>query len=302
MDPNVKRREFLKAGSAAVAGAFLGNLGSLSATAAERVRSSSPTAAAMGWLVGVQQYTFRRFSLYEMLEMMVDLGIEHMEPGFFLALDKARPKLQANEDLSPEVRRELKGKMADRGISMSAFYANLDADGERAKKIFEFCREMGTGTIVAEPPAEAFDMIEKLCDEYQVNLAIHNHPKSPQSKYWHPENVLAVCRGRGKRIGACCDTGHWVRSGLDPVECLKKLEGRIVGFHLKDVAEKGKPEARDVPLGEGKANYAAVLKELKRQGYRGVMTIEYEHDSPELMADVAKCVAFVEKTAGTLGR
>jgi sugar phosphate isomerase/epimerase len=36
---------------------------------------------------------------------------------------------------------------------------------------------------------------------------------------------------------------------------------------------------------------------LKRQGYRGVMTIEYEHDSPELMADVAKCVAFVEDFA-----
>jgi sugar phosphate isomerase/epimerase len=43
--------------------------------------------------------------------------------------------------------------------------------------------------------------------------------------------------GRGKRIGACCDTGHWVRSGLHPVECLKKLEGRILGFHLKDVAQ-----------------------------------------------------------------
>ena len=56
-----------------------------------------------------------------------------------------------------------------------------------------------------------------------------------------------------------------------------------------------------MPLGEGKADYAAVLKELKRQGYRGVMTIEYEHDSPELMDDVAKCVAFVEKTARGLG-
>ena len=30
------------------------------------------------------------------------------------------------------------------------------------------------------------------------------------------------------------------------------------------------------------------------------MTIEYEHDSPELMDDVAKCVAFVEKMAKQL--
>ncbi len=164
-----------------------------------------------------------------------------------------------------------------------------------------FCKEMGAGTIVAEPPAGAFDMVEKMCAEYQIDLAVHNHPESPESKYWRPENVLAVCQGRGKRIGACCDTGHWVRSGLNVVECLKKMEGRVLGFHLKDALEMGKRDSRDVPPGEGKANYAGVLKELKRQGYRGVLGVEYEHDSPELNADVGKCVAFVEKTAEGMG-
>ena len=302
MDTNIKRRDFLKAGSAIVAGASLAAVGSQPATAAEKVCCSSPTAAKMGWLVGVQQYTFRRFTFFETLDMMVTLGVEHVEPGFFLALDKARPELKTNEELSPAVRKEVKQRMADRGISMSSFYGDLGTDADRARKIFEFCKEMGTGTIVSEPPAEAFDMIEKLCDEYGINLAVHNHPKSPQSMYWDPENVLAVCKGRGKRIGSCSDTGHWVRSGLDPVECLKKLEGRILGFHLKDVAEIGKPAARDVPLGQGKANYTAVLEELNRQGYRGVLTIEYEHDSPELMDDVAQCVAFVEKASVSLGK
>ena len=80
------------------------------------------------------------------------------------------------------------------------------------------------------------------------------------------------------------------------------MEGRILGFHLKDAAEMGNRESRDVPLGEGKADYAAVVKELKRQGYCGVVAIEYEyeHDSPEIKADVAKCVAFVEKTSQAL--
>ena len=109
-----------------------------------------------------------------------------------------------------------------------------------------------------------------------------------------------MCKGRGKRIGACCDTGHWVRSALNPVECLKKMEGRIICLHLKDVPEWGNPKARDVPLGEGKADYAAVLAEVKRQGFKGVMTIEYEHQSPQLMDEVAQCIQFVEKTAATL--
>jgi sugar phosphate isomerase/epimerase len=300
MHAKFERREFLKVGSAMAAASAQGVSARASAATAKKVTCSSPSAAKIGWRVGIAQYTFRRYSLFEMLDLLVQLGVECIETGFFLPLDKARPDLQTNQNLSPAVRKELKQRLADRGLSMSGFYADLGADRDQARRIFEFTNEMGAGTIIAEPPAEAFDMIEKLCDEYAIDVAIHNHPESPQSKYWRPENVLAVCKGRGKRIGACCDTGHWVRSGLDPVECLRKLEGRILGFHLKDAAEKGNRQSRDVPLGEGQANYAAVLRELKRQGYRGVTAIEYEHDSPELMADVAKCVAFVEKTAREL--
>jgi sugar phosphate isomerase/epimerase len=78
------------------------------------------------------------------------------------------------------------------------------------------------------------------------------------------------------------------------------MEGRILSLHLKDVGEWGRPEARDVPLGTGLADYAGVLKELRRQGFQGVMAIEYEHDSPQLMEEVAECIEFVEKTAKSL--
>ena len=47
----------------------------------------------------------------------------------------------------------------------------------QAKRLFDFCKEMDTGTIVAEPPAGALDMIEKLCDEYRINVAFHNHAR-----------------------------------------------------------------------------------------------------------------------------
>ena len=43
---------------------------------------------------------------------------------------------------------------------------------------------------------------------------------------------MKVCEGRSDRIGACADIGHWYRSGLVPVECLKKLQGRE-GYRLR---------------------------------------------------------------------
>lgn len=293
------RRTFLQTAGAAVAAAAWAGQGR-SVLAADVAPLSTPTAARLGWQVAIEMYTFRSISLYEALEKIAAMGVQHVEPGFFLKLDSKRPELQTNENLSPELRKEMKQRMADYGVTMSNFYGNVGTDADAAKKIFEFVKEMGGQTVVSEPPPEAFDMVEKLCDEYQLNFGIHNHPKAPNYTYWNPENVMAVCEGRSKRIGACVDTGHWIRSGLQVMPCLKVMEGRIVTFHLKDVAEFGKPEARDVPLGEGLADYKGVLKELKRQGFRGVMPIEYEHESDQLVEDVRKCVTFVEQTAKQL--
>lgn len=300
MTHRIDRRGFLKTSGAAGAGLVMGALWASEARAAAKARSSTPDAEKLGWKVSCAQYTFRRFTLYETLDRLVELGICRVEPAFFLRLDKARPKLQVNQSLSAAERKELKTRLADHGIAMASFYSNLAGNEAADRKIFDFAKEMSVEVIVAEPPPAALGAIDKLCGEYEISLGIHNHPKKPGYRNWDPANVMAECKGHSKRIGACCDTGHWVRSGLDVVECLKKMEGRITSMHLKDVIEAGNPAARDVPLGTGKANYAAVLAELKRQGFQGIAAIEYEHDSPELMKDVAQCVAFVEKTSKKL--
>ena len=62
-------------------------------------------------------------------------------------------------------------------------------------------------------------MIEKLCVEYRINVAFHNHARG-QSAYWQPQQVLAACQNRTERMGACADAVQWARSGLDPVESL----------------------------------------------------------------------------------
>lgn len=300
MKEPIHRRGFLKTAGALGAGFSVAAWHGPVALASEKAKMATPIAEKLGWKVSCAQYTFRRFTLYETLDMLAKLGVCRVEPAFFLRLDPKRPKLRVNVSLTPDQRKELKTRLADSGIAMASFYCRLGADEAAGKRTFEFAKEMGVETLVSEPPVEALDVIEKLCEEYKINLAIHNHPKKPGYKYWNPVNVAAACKGRSRRIGACCDTGHWVRSGLDVVACLKKMEGRIRSIHLKDVLEWGNPKARDVPLGTGKANYAAALAELKRQGFQGIMAVEYEHDSPELMKDVAQCVAFVEKTAKKL--
>lgn len=296
MSLSMGRREFLQWG-----GGLAAVLQGCSSGPSPQAASRTPNVDRMGWQLSVQLYTYRRFTLYEALDKVAALGLRHVEPRSGLKLDKERPSVKVNEDLPPELRKELKEKLGERGLSLSSFYPDIGTDPGQARRVFEFCKEMGTGTIVVEPPAAAFDTIEKLCEEFKINVALHNHQQGA-SMYWKPDLVLAACKDRSRRIGGCCDIGQWARSGLDPVECLRQMEGRIVSFHLKDVLQKGNRGARNTVLGEGQADVGAALKELKRQGYRGLTTIDFEHDTPALQEDMVRNVSFVEEQAKALGQ
>ena len=294
--PEMRRREFLWRGGALAVSLGLGP--SLSTFAGE-VKLSTPAAEKLGWRASVQHFTYRRFGLFDALDKVAALGLRHIEVRSNVTLDSKRPGMLANEDMPADARKELKTMLAERGMSIPSVFADFNGSPDQAKRVFEFCKELGAEILVAEPPAEAFDMIERLCEEYRMPLAIHNHQKG-QSQYWSPEQVLAVCRNRSRRIGACCDGGQWARSGLDPVECLRQLQGRIISFHLKDVAKKGDPQSRNTVMGEGEADCAKTLKELRRLGYQGLITIDFEHDTPALQEDMARNVAFIEEQARQL--
>ena len=158
---------------------------------------------------------------------------------------------------------------------------------------------MGIETICSEPPPEAFDLIDKLCQEYDISVAIHNHPKP--SRYWDPDKVLEVCEGRSKYIGACADTGHWMRSGVNPLDALRKLEGRIVSFHFKDLNKSG-GGAHDVPWGTGEGDVDGMLAEVYRQGFKGVFSAEYEHNWENSVPEIAQGVAYFDQVAAKLAK
>ena len=297
------RREFLARAIVSGTGATLGMTSltqAAAAPAAKPFKSSTPNAEKRGWRLCCQLYTFRDRSFYEALDVIAGMGIGLVEPAFFLPLSKEHPDLKTSEALAPEMRREMKKRMDDQGIKMAHYYAPIEGDKNVYRKVFDFAKEMGVETLVAEPPVNMLETLDGLCAEYQMNLAIHNHPEGSGSFYWNPDSFVKACEGRSARIGGCPDTGHWVRSGLDTLASLKKYQKRIITVHLKDAAESGKRDSRDVPLGTGQANYKAILKQLADWKWRGVMTIEYEYLSPQLVQDVVQCVKYVEAfAAGT---
>jgi sugar phosphate isomerase/epimerase len=252
----------------------------------------------LGWHLASQAYTFRKITLLETLDTLNALGVRYIEiyPGQKFSPEKKDVKF--NHDAPPEMVEEFLAKCKATNITPVNYgVVGLPNDEAQSRKVFDFAKKLGLQTIVSEPRADAIELIDKLANEYQINVAIHNHPQP--SLYWNPDAVLKVCEGRSPRIGACADVGHWARSGLVPAECLKKLEGKIISFHLKDIDDK----KEDVVWGSGKCDFPALLAETKRQGIHPVMAIEYESsEGAELVANVSKCIEYLNTQVQQLAK
>ena len=248
------------------------------------------------WRLGMQAYTFNRFTFYEAVDKTRALGLRYIEAYPGQRLSKEKPDARFDHNMSSELKKEVMQKLHEAGVKLINYgVVGLPNNEAECRKVFDFASYMGIETIVSEPQEDAFDLIEKLCEEYKINVAIHNHPKP--SHYWNSDTVLKVCKGRSKRIGACADSGHWFRSGLNPVEEMKKLEGRIISLHFKDL-----DGGHDVIWGTGKCDVKAMLTELGRQNFKGVFSIEYEHNWLNSMPEIAECVPYFERTTAELGQ
>ncbi|MCB1089031.1 MAG: sugar phosphate isomerase/epimerase, partial [Verrucomicrobiae bacterium] len=233
-----------------------------------------------GFAIGCQAYTFNRFTTFEAIEKTAAAGGKVIEfyPG--QRLSPQEPDTKWDHNASPETVAKVKAKLKEHGLIAVAYgVVGLSKDEAECRKVFEFAKTMGIRVINTES-VDAIDTFEKLVKEYDIKVGFHDHPKrekDPNYKMWDPNYILDLVRDRDPRIGSCADTGHWMRSGLKPVDCLRILKGRIMSSHLKDL--NGYVHlAHDMPYGQGMGDVSAILSEFKAQGFDGPISIEYEYN------------------------
>jgi sugar phosphate isomerase/epimerase len=260
--------------------------------------ADTSSAGKLGWQLAVHSYTFQKFSIFDAIDKTAALGLHYMSISGTVSLDGTNKIGTAN--LSEKDQQAIKDKLKADGIVklVNMGVVQLPPDEAKSRKVFEFAKKFGIDTLVAEPEPAALDTVEKLCKEYNIKVAIHNHPKG-HSIYWNPDAVLEAIKGRTPLMGACADVGHWMRSGLDPLECLKKLDGHIICLHFKDLNEMG-PNAHDVPWGTGAGQTKALMEELKRQNFHGAFCVEYEYHWETSQPEIAQCVKFFNQTCDEL--
>lgn len=248
-----------------------------------------------GFAIGSQAYSFNRFTLFEAIEKNAQAGGKVIElfPGQKLSKESGDVKFDHNA--APEAVEKVKAKLKEHDMLAVAYgVVGIPKEEKDARKIFDFAKTMGIRVLNTEA-TESIDTIEKLVKEYDIKVGYHNHPVRPENanyKVWDPNYIAELVKGRDERIGACADTGHWVRSGLKPVECLEILKGRVVSSHLKDLNEFS-PNAHDVPYGKGVSDIKGILDAYKAMNFSGPISVEYEYNWDNSVPEIKECIDFV---------
>lgn len=239
--------------------------------------TSSKDLSPSDWKLGIQAWSFHLNTFAETLNKIDSCNVKYVEA---FPPQKVGGGIPGTMDyhMSAAKRKKVKKLLKKHGIKMVSYGVVTPKTHDDWVQLFEFAKAMGLKNIASEPKQSQIPLVSKLAEKYKINVAIHNHAKP--TRYWNPDIVLNAIDSASSRVGACADVGHWLESGLNPTKCLKDLKGHIVEFHIKDENMKGGGEgAHDVPLGKGVIHIDRIMKQMKKQHFKGFVFIEYEYHS-----------------------
>jgi len=251
-----------------------------------------PPSAQAAPRLGLQAWTFRSLTFTETLKTANRLEIHYLQayPGQKLGGDLAG---NFHHTMDAATQAKVLALLKSEDVKLVSYGVVGARDAAEWRQIFVFAKAMGMDSIATEPSPETLAKIDPLSREFGIAISLHNHPTP--SIYSNLDTALAAIKPFGPNVGLCADTGHWVRSGYDPVENLRRAEGRIIAVHFKDLNEVNVKGAHDVPWGTGASNAAGQLAELRRQHFGGVVLIEYEYNTSDLEKNVGLCVEYFNR-------
>jgi len=252
--------------------------------------STSSVDPAKDWKFGIALWTFHTVDFRQSLDKVDSAGLKYIEPNTFV---KAGAELKDSVigQLSPAGIDKLKSMIAEKGLTCESLYIVGDSTMKSWVRQFDIARQLGVKYVTTEPPLNMWDSIDSLAGAYGIKVAIHEHWKG-FSHYWNPDTTLMALKGH-PNFGVCADLGHWPKSGIDPLDAVKKLSGHIIVIHLKDIAAYNDPKLRDVPVGTGVVKFPEIFAELKKQNFNGYIYIERDaEDQPSNLPSVIREIKY----------
>ena len=226
-------------------------------------------------------YTFVNYSIEQTIEIMNRVAINNLSvKEFHLPLNSTQEKID-----------EVLSKFKNGGINVytvGVIYMRSQADVDRA---FDYAKRVGVDMIVGVPTYDLLSYTESKVKEYNIRIAIHNH--GPEDKlYPGPKDVYERIHKMDKRVGLCLDIGHAFRAGANLEKVVIDYAPRIFDLHIKDVTA-AKADAKAIEVGRGAIDFNALIAVLRKVGYNGSCSIEYEKDMKDVLPGIAESAGYL---------
>ncbi len=259
----------------------------------------------LGWRLGLtppaSQIALGSFTLFEAIDKTAELGLLYIGGSNLQIVSHDIPK-KFDEQLNSDELKQIRLKLDSAGVRLLMYHIHdTPSDEAGYRKVFEFGRKVGIEAFIAEPPQDSLDTIERLCDEYDIKLAITCFGQKTSPKYSNYEEALKLCQGRNKRIGVCGNIASWMRSIISPIEAVRMLHDRLIILEVHDLNELN-DKGSDVPWGTGIGKIGLLLEEIHLLGLKPTISIGYPHDKPISMSEIAQSIEFFNKVSIELAK
>jgi len=234
--------------------------------------------------IGIGTYTYHSLSIDDMIVQLKILGIQEIE--------MSRVEFMLMKPPTDEMCRSTRSKLDRAGIQCVSYYTATIKDDQDLDYAVRFARLLGSSNVSGDATGDMLRKIDERFTREGLTFGIHNHYFKGGFAYESPEDVLKALAGRSRTMGSTLDVGHIASCGHDTVEAVRKLAPYLKMVHLKDVAAAGGEV--NVLLGQGIANIPAVMNELHKQSYGGLVAIEYEKEG-DVNEDIRHEVEFARK-------
>lgn len=275
----INRRSFIKTG---LAGAALAAVG-CKPNVAETPNEEKTTAADNKFHLSCADWTFHLFDIDTALQTLQKCDIHYLcIKDFHLPLDATEEQIKA-----------FHAKCAEYGVTgygVGPIYQNTE---EEVDKAFEYTRKVGAKVMLSVPPYELLPYVDKKIKEYpEIKYAIHLH--GPDLDVYQDATVIwDKVKDLDPRIGMCLDIGHDFRNGADPVADLEKYHTRVFDMHIKDETDNSKA-GQCVEMGRGKIDFPAFVRMMRKVGYDGMCSLEYEKDMDNPFIGIAESYGYMK--------
>ena len=274
------RRLFLKTGLASLALSAVPDMATAVSASSDKLPKMKLPSKEDAFRLGMAGYTFVKFDIDKTLETMQKLDVHYLcIKNFHLPLDSNAEQIKA-----------FHAKLQSKNVTGYAVGPIYMKSKEEVDVAFDYAQRVGVKLLVGVPNYELLDYTEQKVKEYDIKLAIHLH--GPDMKlYPSATDIWNNVNPRDGRMGMCLDIGHDLRYNQDPLEDLKKYSSRVFDIHLKDVTGNTKKD-HAIELGRGKIDFPRFVKLLRKVGYSGSCSLEYEKDMTNPFLGIAESVGY----------